>query len=89
MNKKQLIQVAKAGFPDRIKKYIDFNNVEIHHKSGIYRLFKKNTEFNFMLPKDYYLAIHLGEEKFVQFTTGNKSFNHYSAIKELEKLGLV
>ena len=56
---------------------------------GVYRLYDKNSEFNFMLPKEYYLSIFIGEDKFIQIEAGNKAFNHYAAIKEMENMGLV
>lgn len=90
MNKKQLIQIAKVGFPDRVKESINFKNCEIHHMSGVWRLYDKDEEFLFVLPRREHLAIYIDdEEKFVQITCENKAFNHYAAIKEMERLGLV
>lgn len=89
MTKEQLIQIAKVGFPDRVKQFINFENCEMHHMSGVYRLYDKNEDFFLMLPKKDHLAIFIGEEKFIQITCGNKAFNHYSAIKEMERMGLV
>ncbi len=89
MTKDQLIQIAKVGFPDRVKQFINFENCEMHHMSGVYRLYDKNEDFFLMLPKKDHLAIFIGEEKFIQITCGNKVFNHYSAIKEMECMGLV
>lgn len=89
MTKEQLIQIAKVGFPDRVKQFINFENCEMHHMSGVYRLYDKDEDFFLMLPKKYHLAIFVGEEKFIQITCGNKAFNHYSAIKEMERMGLV
>ena len=84
MTKEQLIQIAKVGFPERVKQFINFENCEMHHMSGVYRLYDKDEEFFLMLPKKDHLAIFIGEEKFIQITCGNKGFNHYSAIKEME-----
>ncbi len=89
MTKEQLIQIAKVGFPDRVKQFINFENCEMHHMSGVYRLYDKDEDFFLMLPKKDHLAIFIGEEKFIQITCGNKAFNHYSAIKEMERMGLV
>ncbi|MCG8796653.1 hypothetical protein [Tenacibaculum finnmarkense] len=89
MTKEDLIIVAKTGFPEIAKSLIDFNNCEIHHSSGVYRLYDKGTEFAFALPKHYYLAIFIGDNKFIQFSCGSKAFNHYAAIKKMEKMGLV
>lgn len=89
MTKEQLIQIAKVGFPNRVKQFINFENCEMHHMSGVYRLYDKDEDFFLMLPKKDHLAIFLGEEKFIQITCGNKAFNHYSAIKEMERMGLV
>lgn len=89
MTKEQLIQIAKVGFPDRVKQFINFENCEMHHMSGVYRLYDKDEYFFLMLPKKHHLAIFIGEEKFIQITCGNKAFNHYSAIKKMERMGLV
>jgi len=89
MTKEQLIQIAKVGFPDRVKQFVNFENCEMHHTSGVYRLYDKDEDFFLMLPKEDHLAIFIGEEKFIQITCGNKAFNHYSAIKEIERMGLV
>jgi hypothetical protein len=89
MTKGQLIQIAKVGFPERVKQFINFENCEMHHMSGVYRLYDKDEDFFLMLPKKDHLAIFIGEEKFIQITCGNKAFNHYSAIKEMERMGLV
>lgn len=89
MTKEQLIQIAKVGFPERVKQFINFENCEMHHMSGVYRLYDKDEDFFLMLPKKDHLAIFIGEEMFIQITCGNKAFNHYSAIKEMERMGLV
>lgn len=89
MTKEQLIKIAQVAFPERVKQFINFENCEMHHMSGVYRLYDKDEDFFLMLPKKYHLAIFIGEEKFIQITCGNKAFNHYSAIKEMERLGLV
>jgi CRISPR/Cas system CMR-associated protein Cmr3 (group 5 of RAMP superfamily) len=89
MTKEQLIQIAQVAFPERVKQFINFENAEIHHMSGVYRLYDKDEDFFLMLPKKYHLAIFIGEEKFIQITCENKAFNHYAAIKEMERLGLV
>ena len=89
MTKEQLIQIAKIGFPDRVKQFINFENCEMHHMSGVYRLYDKDEDFFLMLPKKDHLAIFIGEEKFIQVTCGNKAFNHFAAIKEMERMGLV
>jgi len=88
MNKVQLIQIAKVGFPERVQQFINFENCEIHHMGGVYRLYDKDVGLFFMLPKEDYLAIFIGEDDFIQITCGNKAFNHYAAIKEMERLGL-
>lgn len=89
MTKEQLIQIAKVGFPERVKQFINFENCEMHHMSGVYRLYDKDEDFFLMLPKKDHLSIFIGEEKFIQITCGSKAFNHYSAIKEMERMGLV
>lgn len=89
MTKEQLIEIAKIGFPDRVKQFIDFENCEMIHMSGVYRLYDKDEEFMFMLPKKDYLAVFIGEEKFVQITCEGKAFNHYAAIKKMEEMNLI
>jgi hypothetical protein len=91
MTKEQLIQIAKVGFSDRAKQFINFENCEmLHFASGVYRLYDKKDVESFPLsPNKHHLAIYIGEEKFIQFTCGHKAFNHYAAIKEMERLGLV
>lgn len=89
MTKDQLIQIAKVGFPERVKQFINFDNCEMLHGSGVYRLYDKDEDFFFMLPKKDHLAIFIGEDKFIQITCGEKAFNHYLAIKEMERMGLV
>lgn len=88
MTKEQLIQIAKVGFPDRVKQFIDLENCEMHVMGAVYRLYDKDTPFLFALPLEYHISIQI-EEKFIQFGTRNKSFNHFAAIKEMERLGLI
>lgn len=89
MTKEQLIQIAQVAFTERVKQSINFENAEIHSIGGVHRLYDKNTPFILMLPKDCYLSIFIGENKFVQIQVEHKAFNHYAAIKEMERLGLV
>jgi hypothetical protein len=89
MTKEELIQIAKVSFPERVKQFINFENAEMNHFSGVYRLYDKDTPFMLMLPKECYLSICMSADKFVQIQVDHKAFNHYAAIKEMEKLGLV
>lgn len=89
MNKEQLIKIAKAGFPERVQRFINFDNCEMNHHSGVYRLYHKDMDFVLMLPREDHLAIFIGADNFIQITCGTKAFNHYAAIKEMESLGLV
>ena len=91
MTKEQLIKIAEVSFPERVKKSINFSNLEMNHFSGIYRLYDKDTPFVTMLPKESLFSISFGngEEKFVQIQVKYLAFNHYAAIKELERMGLV
>lgn len=89
MNLEQLIKIAKAGFPERILSTIDFDNCEMFHKSGVYRLYDKDVGFNLTLPSQDYLAVCIGPDKFIQITCGIRAFNHHAAIKEMERLGLI
>lgn len=88
MNKEQLIKIAKAGFPERVQQFINFDNCEMHSHSGVYRLYDKDIDFVLMLPREDHLAIFIGADNFIQITCGTKAFNHYAAIKEMESLGL-
>jgi len=89
MNKEQLIQIAKVGFLEGVKQFINFENCEMHHMGGVYRLYDKNAGFFFMLPKEDYLAIFIGPDNFIQITCGARAFNHYAAIKKMDILGLI
>ena len=89
MNKEQLIKIAKAGFPNVVKQFIDFNDVDIHSMGGVYRLYDKQTNFEFMLPKNYHLSVFIGSDKFVQIESLGKAFNHYAAIKKMQELQLI
>jgi CRISPR/Cas system CMR-associated protein Cmr3 (group 5 of RAMP superfamily) len=89
MTKDQLIKIAQVAFPERVKQFINFENAEIHSMSGVHRLYDKDTPFVLMLPKECYLSIFIGENKFIQIQVEHKAFNHYAAIKEMERLGLV
>lgn len=89
ITKKQLIQIAKVSFPERVKQFIDFDNCEMIHMGGVYRLYDKDVDFILMLPMEDHLVIFMGEDNFIQITCGIKAFNHYAAIKEMEKLGII
>lgn len=89
MKREQLIQIAQVAFPERVKQFINFENAEIHSSSGVHRLYDKDTPFILMLPKECYFAVFIGEHQFIQILVENKAFNHYAAIKEMERLGMV
>ncbi len=89
MTKDQLIQIAKAAFPDVVKKYIDFDSAEMHHMFGVYRLYAKDSPFILMLPEVQYLSVFIGENGFIQIESGGRAFNHYAAIKKMEELRLI
>jgi hypothetical protein len=89
MTKEQLIRIARVGFPDRVKQFINFDNLAIHSWSGVYRLYDKDCPFTLMLPREEYLSVFIGEDKFVQIQVNHMAFNHYAAIKEMEIMGLV
>ena len=89
MTKQQLIQIAQVAFPERVKQFINFENAEIHSMSGVHRLYDKDTPFVLMLPKECYLSIFIGKDKFVQIQVEHKAFNHYAAIKVIEGFGLI
>lgn len=90
MTKDQLLAIAHAAFPDRVKESIDFDNLEMMHKGGVWRLYDKDTPFMLMLPEETLLAVFIGEGDFIQFTVSHhKAFNHYAAIKKMKQLGLI
>ena len=84
-----MIKIAKVGFHDRVKQFIKFENCEMIHCCGVYRLYDKDEDFILNLPKNSHLTIFIGDDNFIQFSCGIKAFNHYSAIKEMENLGLI
>lgn len=89
MTKEDLIKIAKAGFPQHVKDFINFDDCEIYHMSGVYRLIDKNCPFILMIPKNQYLSVFIGENRFVQIESGGKAFNHYAAIKKMIQLKLI
>ena len=92
MTKEQLIQIAKVAFSERAKEIINFENAEIISMGNVYRLYDKDCPFNFLLPRECYFSIEIGantDNKFVQIQVNRLAFNHYAAIKEMEKLGLI
>ena len=89
MTIEQLKQVARAGFPERVKKHIDFKNSRMIHHSGVYRLYHKDTEFMLVLPKEDYISVHIGEDGFCQIQTGHRAFDHHAAIMEMKRMNLI
>ncbi len=89
MTRNELIQVAKAGFTEVVKNYIDFETVGFIEMNCVYRLYEKDAEFVLFLPKKDILSIYIGENNFIQIDPGNKFFNHYAAIEEMKKLKLI
>jgi len=89
ITREELIQIAQVAFPERVRQFINFENTEIHSMNGVHRLYDKDTSFMLMLPKECFLSVFIGEDKFVQIHVDHKAFNHYAAIKEMERLGIV
>ena len=94
MKKEQLIQIAKAGFPECAKKLINFKDCEMLYRDGLYWLYDKDEPFYKELPVMEYLTIFIGENKYVHLSSRHLAFrhlafNHYAAIKEMERMGLV
>ncbi len=89
MTKEQLIKIAQVAFPERVKQFINFENAEIYSLSGVHRLYDKDCQHILVLPKECYLSVFIGEDKFIQIQVEHKAFNHYAAIKEMERLGIV
>lgn len=89
MTFEQLKHIAECSFPDRVKQFIDFDNLEMHVMGNVYRLYDKNTPFLFMLPSEYYLSIHI-EGRFVQIIPeGSRAFDHYKAISIMKLMNLI
>ena len=89
MTREQLIKIAKAGFPSHILERIDFYNFEMFSMGGVYRLYDRRGGFKLMLPTTTYLSVFIGGHNFIQIDAGIRAFNHYTAIKEIERLGLI
>ena len=90
MTRNQLLRIASAGFPKHVREIINIKNCKMFYFSDVYRLYDRNEEFTFILPnKDHFALHYIPEKKFVQFTVLNKAFNHYAALKEMEKMGLI
>lgn len=92
MTKKELVKIAKAGFPERVKQFIDFRKTRIHTFGDTYRLYEIGTPFDGMLPNDKYLAVTVrdeGKKKYVEISAGIRAFNVYAAIKEMERLAII
>jgi hypothetical protein len=85
MTKQQLIQIAKAGFSDTVNKLINYENCEIYSRDNVFRLYDKKTKIVLGLPKKCYISVEI-EDKFINIGTGNLSFNHYAAVKIIQKL---
>ena len=60
----------------------------MYESGNVYRLYDKNEEFLLNTPKKEHLSIFI-QGGMVQIMCGNKAFNHYAAIKEMEKMGLI
>ena len=88
ITKNRLIKIAKAGFPDRITDSIKFKDATVSCISGVYRLhLKKRTGF---IQRDALICIIFNSKKDVQFVVPeNYAFNHYSAMQEMVKCGIV
>ncbi len=87
MTREQFIQIAKAGFPERIKSNFNFEKARIYLSDGVYFLFDEYDK------QALVLTIGVDEDnenlKLIHIDAGFRAFNHYSAIKEIEKLGFV
>ena len=88
MTKQQLIQIAKAGFPDHVKSIINIDDLEFISMGGVYRLYDKSSPILFVLPKESIIAI-CHHADWVQISTSFRAFNDYAAIKEMQKLKLI
>ncbi len=88
MTKEQLIQIAIAGFPTRVLKILKLDELKMHRMDTVYRLYHKDIDFVFVLPKYSILTVCIDENNFIQINT-DMAFNHYSAIKEIERLGII
>lgn len=90
MTKGQLIQIAKAGYPELTQQSIKFDELEMQNRGSVYRLFHKDTPFILTVPERHELAVEIRKRNDVQFSVPTaRAFNHYGAIKEMVKLGLI
>ena len=91
ISREQLIQIAEAGFPDQVKQFLEFEHYDIFHLSGVYRLYDVRKGYCIILPTETIFSIdYIPKNKFVQFNINNsRAFNHYAALKEMQKLKLI
>ncbi len=97
MTLEQLIQIAKAGFPKRVKESYDFSDFDIHTSGEFHRLVYKNYELLITAPNPKYviMTLTLGQDEddeskqTVHFDVGSKAFNMLSAINKMKELGLL
>ena len=89
MTREQLIEIAKVGFPDRVKSNWDFDNFDKFEMGGVFRLYDKRDGFFTVLPRTSILTIIIQSDEYIQFDVKHLAFNQYKAIKLMEKMKLI
>lgn len=91
MNKDQMIEIARAGFPERIISMYNIEKMQYMCVGRVHRLYE--GEKILIIPKKTFMAIHLDPEEenglLVDIGTNNVKFNQYAAIQKMVKLGLI
>lgn len=90
ITKDQMLQIAAAGFPMRVRTLFDPAKLELYKMGNVYRLYDPADGFVFMLPTNSILTIEY-TPTWVMFGTGNHhyAFNQLAAIREMESLKLI
>lgn len=83
-----LIQIAKAGFPERCREFIDFDYLDYTKTGDVYRLHDLYEPTVFTLPHTYHMSLEI-TNGWVHFGTGNKAFNQLAAINKMIDLGIL
>lgn len=92
MNIEQAIEIAQVSFPDRVKQFIDFDNLRLFKLGDVYRLIDADVRFVFALPETEYFSVHLPsyDKDFCQIEVGgSRAFNHAAAIDKLREFNLL
>ena len=86
MTKEQLIEIAKAGFPEKFNSYIDYTDVEATKNNHLYRLYKGKDRINL---RGWFIEIYKEGDSFVQIRVGLRVFNDLAAINKMKELEII